>query len=140
MEVTVNVQGFTELKRVLSSVPQREFNVGNWNCCACGHATRDEWFQSQGFTGCHSFKDAAAFFGISYEEAKALFSGQPGCLVTPSDVIARIDAFIKMVESRRIETDQHARRQTIIDALLAAANTAAQQARRVATALVAVFF
>ena len=83
----MNVQGFEELKRVLSKVPQREFNISNWKHCACGHATHDQWFQRQGFTSCHNFNEAAAFFGVSYTEAKALFSGQPGCLVTPKDVI-----------------------------------------------------
>ena len=78
----MNVEGFKELKRVLSKVPQREFNISNWKYCACGHATHDQWFQRQGFTSCHNFNEAAAFFGVSYTEAKALFSGQPGCLVT----------------------------------------------------------
>ena len=90
----MNVQGFKELKRVLSNVPQREFNISNWKHCACGHATHDQWFQRQGFTSCHNFYEAAAFFGVSYTEAKALFSGQPGCLVTPKDVIEHIDAFL----------------------------------------------
>src|SRR3954452_11258656 len=67
MEVTVNVQGFEELKRVLSNVHRWDFNISNWHRCACGHATRDEWFRRQGFTNCNSFDEAAAFFGITYE-------------------------------------------------------------------------
>ena len=52
----MNVQGFEELKQVLSKVPQREFNISNWKHCACGHATHDQWFQRQGFTSCHNFR------------------------------------------------------------------------------------
>jgi len=51
----VNVQGFEELKRVLASVPQRDFNISDWKHCARGYATQDEWFQGRGFTSCHSF-------------------------------------------------------------------------------------
>jgi hypothetical protein len=142
MEITVNVQGFEELKRVLSNLPQREFNISNWHRCACGHATRDEWFQRQGFTKCNSFNEAAAFFGITYIEAKALFAGQPGSLVTPKDVIDHIDAFLAspILAAGATDADHHARRQAIVDDLLAKANRAAQKVRQVATALVAVFF
>jgi hypothetical protein len=139
---TMNVQAFQELKRVLAGIPEREFNVGNWKSCACGHATRDEWFQGRGFTSCYDFGSAATFFGITHADAKALFSGQPGCLIKPRDVIVHIDAFlaIKMVETRPAEVAQHGRRQAIIDGLLASAVEAAQKARRVVTALVAAFF
>jgi hypothetical protein len=141
MEVTMNVQGFEELKRVLAKVSQREFNVSNWNHCACGHATRDEWFQRQGFTTCNSFSDAAAFFGITYTDARKLFAGQTGYLVTPRDVIDHIDAFLASptLAAEGAEADQHAGRQAIVDELLAKANRAAQKVRRVATALMAVF-
>ena len=135
----MNVQRFEELKRVLSKVPQREFNISNWKYCACGHATHDQWFQRQGFTSCHNFREAAAFFDVSYTEAKALFSGQPGCLVTPKDVIEHINAFLaRPLEST--EAVQHSRRQAIIDSLLAKANKAAHKARRVSTALVGALF
>jgi len=70
LEVTVNVQAFRELQRVLANVPVGEFNIAHWNDCACGHARRDAWFQNQGFTSCHSFVDAAAFFGITRKEAR----------------------------------------------------------------------
>ena len=83
---------------------------------------------------------AAAFFGVSYTEAKALFSGQPGCLVTPKDVIEHIDAFLDRPLGRVEEGNQHSRRQVIIDRLLAKANKAAHKARRVATAVVGALF
>jgi hypothetical protein len=139
MEVTVNVQAFEELKRVLSSVPQSRFSVAHWDQCACGHATRDAWFQSRGFTRCTSFDDAVAFFGIPRCEAIGLFSGGSG--MTPDQVIRKID---HLLATRMNEQDQaaaqNARRQSIINELLASANKAAVKARRVVTALVAVFF
>ena len=58
----MNVQGFKELKRVLSNVPEGQLDMTSWNSCACGHATRDEWFRSQGLTTCTDFPTAAAFF------------------------------------------------------------------------------
>ena len=137
----MNVQGFEQLKRVLSNVPQGEFNISNWNHCACGYATQDEWFQRRGFTSCHSFGEAAAFFRISYTEARALFSGQTGCLVTPNDVIEHINAFLaRPPESTVTDAVQHSRRQAIIDGLLVKANEAAHKVRRVATALVGALF
>jgi hypothetical protein len=139
MEVTVNVQAFEELKRVLSSVPQGRFNVAHWDHCACGHATRDEWFQGRGFTRCNSFDDAAAFFGIPRSEAIGLFSG--GSAATPGEVIRKIDNLLANGTNEQDQAAaQNARRQAIIDELLATANKAAAKARRVATALIAVFF
>ena len=139
MEVTVNVQAFEELKRVLSSVPQSRFSVAHWDQCACGHATQDAWFQSRGFTRCTSFDDAVAFFGIPRCEAIGLFSGGSG--MTPDQVIRKID---DLLATRMDEQDQaaaqNARRQAIINELLAIANEAAVKAKRVATALVAAFF
>lgn len=139
---TMNVQAFQELKRVLAGIPEQEFNVGNWKSCACGHATRDEWFQTRGFTSCYDFGSAATFFGITHADAKALFSGQPGCLIKPRDVIVHIEAFlaIRKAETRPAEVARHGRRQAIIDGLHASAVQAAQKARRVVTALVGVFF
>jgi hypothetical protein len=32
----VNVQGFKELKRVLSNVPEGQLDMTSWNSCACG--------------------------------------------------------------------------------------------------------
>jgi hypothetical protein len=121
MEVTVNVQAFRELTRVLSRVPTGDFNIARWDQCACGHATRDAWFQSQGFISCRSFDDAASFFGVSHQEAVALFSG--GIPVTPQRVIGKID---NLLATRTNEQDQAAaqnvRRQAIIDDLLQGAH------------------
>jgi hypothetical protein len=141
MEVTVNVQAFEELKRVLSGVPERQLDMTNWNSCACAHAIRDGWFRSQGFTDCNDFGRAAAFFQISRGEAEAVFSGRRGRDLTPAEVIEGIDRFLVMSTTRHEDEEaQNARRQAVIDGLLAKANKAAQAARRVATALVAVFF
>jgi hypothetical protein len=137
LEVTVNVQAFRELKRVLADVPWHEFNIANWRDCACGHATRDAWFRNQGFTECYSFVDAADFFGISRKEAVRLFCGN-GYLVSPKNVIKRIDAFLEAHEAADQAT-QHARRQAVIDDLLKRATRAAAKAREVTTALVAMF-
>jgi len=61
--------------------------------------------------------------------------------MTPDQVIRKID---HLLATRMNEQDQaaaqNARRQSIINELLASANKAAVKARRVATALVAVFF
>ena len=139
MEVTVNVQAFEELKRVLSDVPQGRFNVAHWDHCACGHATRDMWFQTRGFTRCTSFDDAAAFFGIPRLEAIGLFSG--GSAVTPGQVIRKIDNVLANWTNEQVQAAaQNARRQAIVDELLAKANKASAKARRVAIALIAVFF
>jgi hypothetical protein len=137
MEVTVNVQALEELKRVLSGVPAWEFNIARWHECACGHATRDAWFRRQGFTTCYSFADSAAFFGISRKEAVWAFSGQ--AWVSPQDVIQRIDALLAKHAISNEEAKQ-ARRQAVIDDLLARATKAAQKAKAVATTVVAVFF
>jgi hypothetical protein len=75
MAATVNVQGFEELKRVLSSVPEGQLDMTNWNSCACGHATRDQWFRSQGLTTCTDFPTAAAFFDITRGQAEAYSLG-----------------------------------------------------------------
>jgi len=139
MEVTVNVQAFEELKRVLSNVPQARVNVAHWDACACGHATRDAWFQSQGFTRCTSFDDAVAFFGIPRTEAIGLFSG--GSDVTPGQVIRKIDHLLaNRTNEQNQAAAQNTRRQAIIDDLLSKANKAAVKARKIATALIGVFF
>ena len=144
LEVTVNVEALKQLTRVLSSVPSSAFGINDWKTCACGHATRDPWFQEQGFTHCHDFRTAAAFFGIRQQEAVALFSAPRWTVVTPQTVIQRIRALIEqgsasakpMAEGR----DIHARRQAVIDGLLTSANNAARRARRAVTTLVAAFF
>ena len=135
----MNVQGFEQLKRVLSNVPQGEFNISNWNHCACGYAMQDKWFQRRGFTSCQNFGEAAAFFQIGYAEARALFSGQTRCLVTPTDVIEHFNAFLAR-PPESTEAVQHSRLQAILDGLLVKPNKAAKKARRVATALVGALF
>jgi len=141
VEATVNVQGFEELKRVLSSVPEGQLDMTNWNSCACGHATRDHWFRSQGLTTCTDFPTAAAFFEITRGQAEALFSGRNGRSVTTTEVIRNID---QLLAQPRIQDDSEitrkARRQAVIDGLLVKASKAAQKARRVATALVGALF
>src|SRR5215207_11739559 len=86
-EVTVNVQAFRELKRVLQTIPESEFNIGDWDWCACGHATRDLWFRRQGFTHCHDFYHAALFFQVPRWKAEELFSAPYRTIVTPSALI-----------------------------------------------------
>jgi hypothetical protein len=115
LEVTVNVQALHELKRVLANVPVREFNIANWHYCACGHARRDTWFQSQGVTTCYSFVDAAAF-------SARLFCGS-GLLVSPNAVIKRIDALLGAHEAAEQAT-RHSRRQAVVNDLLKNANRA----------------
>src|SRR5215203_3270889 len=141
MEATVNVQGFEELKRVLSSVPDGQLDMTNWNSCACGHATRDDWFRSQGFTTCTGFPRAAAFFEITRGHAEALFSGRNGPFVTTTEVIQNIDQLLARPRSQDDrEATRRARRQAVIDGLLIKANRAVQTARCGVTALMAVFF
>ena len=137
----MNVQAFEELKRVLDTVPESEFSLSDWDRCACGHATRDPWFRRQGFTTCRDFYQAAAFFEIPRWKAEDLFSAPYRLVVTPSAVIKQIDAMLAAEHGYDMNALAAAgRRQAIIDELLAKANKAAQKARRVATALVAVFF
>jgi hypothetical protein len=141
VEATVNVQGFEELKRVLSKVPEGQLDMTNWNSCACGHATRDEWFRAQGLTTCTDFPTAAAFFDITRSQAEDLFSGRNGRYVTTTEVIQNIDRLLARPENREdSEVTRTARRQAVIDGLLVKANKAAQKARRGVTALMAVFF
>jgi hypothetical protein len=141
MEVTVNVQAFRELKRVLRTIPESEFSIGDWDSCACGHATRDAWFRQQGFTHCLDFYQAAAFFQVPRWKAEELFSAPYRTIVTPSTLIQQIDSMLPAeAVQQRDALAQTARRQSVIDDLLAKATQAAQKASRVATALVAVFF
>ena len=137
----MNVQAFNELKRVLRTVPESEFIISHWDSCACGHATRDSWFRQRGFTECCDFYQAAAFFQIPRWKAAELFSAPYQSIVTPTALIQQIDSLLpaEAVQPSKAPK-QAARRQSIIDDLLARANKAAQEARRVATALMAVFF
>src|SRR5215213_6932761 len=137
MEATVNVQGFKELKRVLSNVPEGQLDMTSWNSCACGHATRDEWFRSQGLTTCTDFPTAAAFFRITRGQAEALFSGRNGRCVTTTQVIENIDQILaRPLTQEDSEFARNARRQAVIDGLIVRENNAAQKARRGVTALI----
>ena len=137
----MNVQAFKELKRVLSNVPEGQLDMTSWNSCACGHATRDEWFRSQGLTTCTDFPTAAAFFEITRAQAEALLSGRNGRCVTATQVIGNIDQLLARPGSHDDgEVARNARRQAVIDSLLVKANKAAQKARRGVTTLMAIFF
>ncbi len=141
MEAAVNVQAFQELKRVLREVPESEFSLSNWDRCACGHATRDKWFQEQGFTTCCDFATAAAFFEIPRYQAEIMFSAPYGTEVTPEMVIRDIDRLLPGErQSTSVGADPHARRQAVINALLASAKRAAEKAKRLTTALISMFF
>jgi hypothetical protein len=139
MEATVNVEGFKELKRVLSNVPEGQLDMTDWNSCACAHATRDKWFQSQGLTSCNDFRRAAAFFEITRGQAEALFSGRNGRRVTMTQVMQNIDQLLAMGDQDS-EPSREGRRQAVIDGLLVKANKTAQKARKVITALIVIFF
>jgi hypothetical protein len=130
-EVTVNVQAFEELKRVLRTVPESEFSIADWDRCACGHATRDSWFRQQGFTDCRDFFRAAAFFQVPRWKAEELFSAPYRTIVTPSALIQQIDS---MLPAEAVHPSaapaQTARRQSVIDDLLVKANKAARRGCR----------
>ena len=137
----MNVQGFEELKRVLSSVPEGQLDMTNWNSCACGHATRDDWFRSHGLSTCTDYPTAAGFFDITRGQAEALFSGRNGRRVTTTEVIHNIDQLLARPGIQEdSEVTRTARRQAVIDGLLAKANEVAHKARRVATAVVGALF
>jgi hypothetical protein len=139
MEATVNVQGFKELKRVLSDLPDGQLDMTNWNSCACAHATRDEWFRSQGLTTCTDFQRASAFFEITRGQAEVLFSGRNGRWVTTTEVIQNIDQLLARGDQDS-KPSREARHQAIIDGLLVKANKATHKARRGITALIGIFF
>jgi hypothetical protein len=136
----VNEQAFEELKRVLATVPEGQFDMTTWHDCACGHATQDDWFVSRGFSSCNDFGRAAAFFQISRREATELFSGLSAHHVTPAEMIEKIERLITEPRAEDDECSAHERRQAVIEGLLLKANKATQSAKRVVTGLVAVFF
>src|SRR3954471_8393409 len=112
-----DLEAFEQLKRVLGTVPPPEFAMGRWQTCACGHATRDAWFQERGFSECYTFAAAAAFFKTTKPEARALFGPHPHG--SPQEVIAIIDQFLETdrtpATQASSEFSRHARRQVIID-------------------------
>jgi hypothetical protein len=123
----------------LRTIPESEFSIGDWDWCACGHATRDAWFRQQGFT--HCFYQAAAFFQVPRWKAEELFAAPNRTIVTLSTLIQQIDSMLPAEAVQKCDAPaQTARRQSVIDDLLTKATKAAQMASRVTTALVAVFF
>ena len=129
----MNVEAFDNLKRVLRTVPPNELNMQNWNTCAIGHASDDVWFQERRLDT--SFASARRVFGIGKVEAMLLFSARAGN--TPDEVIETIDWFVGL--AAEADAERHARRQDIIDKMLAAASHAEKKAREAVRALVAVF-
>jgi hypothetical protein len=92
-------------------------------------------------TTCTDFPTAAAFFEITRGQAEALFSGRNGRCVTTTQVIENIDQLLVRPRSQDdSEVARNARRQAVINGLLAKANKAAQKARRGVTTLIAIFF
>jgi hypothetical protein len=129
----MNVEAFENLKRVLRSVPPNGLSMQNWNTCAIGHAVGDVWFQERRLDT--SFASAGRVFGIGKAEAVHLFSARAGN--TPDEVIGTIDWFVGLAAEANAE--RHARRQAIIDKLLAAASRAERKARETVQALAGVF-
>ena len=86
----MNKEAFQQLKRVLTDVPARQFDITNWHDCACGHATQDQWFVARGFSSCNDFGRAASFFQISRREASDLFSEHALEAVTPAQMIKEL--------------------------------------------------
>jgi hypothetical protein len=129
----VNVEAFDNLKRVLRSVPPNELNMQNWNRCAIGHASEDVWFQERRLDT--SFTSARRVFGLGKGEAMLLFSARAGN--TPDEVIDTIDWFVGLTAEAAAE--RHARRQALIDNMLAAASHAEKKAREAVRALAAIF-
>jgi len=126
----VNVEAFENLKRVLRSVRPEELDMTNWRYCAIGHASRDAWFMKRALA--RSFSSAEKVFEVRRRDSVALFTIRAGR--TPEQVIAAIDALIESAAS-----EQHVRRQAIIDQLLAAALKVERGARVAARALLAAF-
>jgi len=129
----VNVEAFDNLKRVLRSVPPNELNMQNWKRCAIGHASEDLWFRERRLD--MSFASAGRVFGIGKAEAVHLFSARAG--KTPDAVMATLDWFVG--STAEADAERHARRQAIVDGMLAAASQAERKARKAVRALAAAF-
>ena len=76
-------------------------------------------------------------FEIPRYQAEELFSAPFRAAITPAMVIKNID---RLIAGEPQKAEAVSRRQAVIDDLLARANRAAREARRVATTLVAIFF
>src|SRR3954464_207111 len=98
MEATLNTEALQQLKRVIVQVPDRRYRIGDWKTCACGHATQDQWFRARGFTSCTSMARAMEFFGLTADQAHALFAVPPRVKVTPGFTIGLIDQLLEQGE------------------------------------------
>jgi hypothetical protein len=112
----VNVEAFDNLKRVLRSVPPNELNMQNWNRCSIGHASEDVWFQ---------------------EPPRYELRQRAPCLRHRDEVIDTINWFVGL--AAEADAERHARRQALIDKMLAAASRAEKKARESVRALAAFF-
>jgi len=141
MEAAVNVEALQQLKRVLALVPDHRYRMGDWKNCACGHATRDAWFQTHGFRSCTSMAAAIDFFGLTPDQAHDLFAVPARVKVTPALTIKMVDQLLEDGEvTPPAPPDPAARRQAIIDNLLARADVAARKARETASVFVGILF
>ena len=129
----VNVEAFDNLKRVLRSVPPESLDMSNWNRCAIGHACDDAWFRERRLDT--SFASARRVFGIDKPQAVHLFTRRAG--TTPDEVIATIEWFVRA--GAEAEAELYARRQAIIDSMLAQARKVERVARSAVRTLVAMF-
>ena len=137
----MNTEALYQLKSVLAQVPPYQYRMGDWKKCACGHATQDDWFKTHGFASCTSMAAAIEFFRLTPDQAHDLFAVPAGVNVTPQATIMLIDQLLEQGEMAPLQRpDRAARRQAVIDGLLARANAAARKARNAATVLVGVFF
>ena len=140
MEAALKIEALQHLKRVLAQVPDHHYQLADWKSCACGHATHDEWFQARGFASCTSMAAATEFFGLTPDQAHDLFAVPSGVKVTPRLTIAMIDQLIEQGEvTPPAQAGRRARRQAIIDGLLASVDLAAKKARATASVLIGVF-
>ena len=140
MEAALNVEALQQLKRVLAHVPDHRYRMGDWKKCACGHATQDEWFRARGFTSCTSMAAAMEFFGLAADQAHDLFAVPAGVKAIPGLTITMIDQLLEHGQVTPPERpDAAARRQAVIDGLLARADAVAKKARETVSVLIGVF-
>jgi hypothetical protein len=141
MEAALNVEALQQLKRVLAQVPDHRYRMGDWKNCACGHATQDAWFQARGFRSCTSMAAAMEFFSLTPDQAHDLFAVPARVKVTPGLTITMVDQLLEKGEvTPPARPDPAARRQAVIDGLLARADLAARKARETTSVLVGMFF
>src|SRR3954463_3735752 len=140
MEAALNTEALQQLERVIAQVPDHRYRIGDWKKCACGHATRDQWFRTRGFVSCSSMARAMEFFGLTAEQAHDLFAVPSRVKATPRFTIALID---QLLDEGKVtchpQPDPVARRQAVIDGLLVRASSAAKKARETTSVLLGVF-